>query len=581
MLTDDGVESMEKLLSVDNLFEAKNIQLVHHVNQALRAHTLYKRNVNYLVEESKVVIVDEHTGRKMPGRRWSDGLHQAIEAGRKASRSKKRPIGDARDGDVPELLPHVRQAVGHDPGTADTEAQELHQIYKLSTVSVIPTNKEIVRKDFPDLVYKNEAGKFRAVASDIEDCYKRGQPVLVGTVSVEKSGGRRELPQGQRGLPFNVLNAASTTSARHQIIAQAGRKSAITIATNMAGRGTDILLGGNHEAMAKDALQEEKDKLVAEAANAKAGEGDGGSDGSPYRGSTQPDFDEEKRFQELLVSFKAQCEAERQEVRFQLGRHGLKIVGSERHESRRIDNQLRGRAGRQGDPGSSRFYLSLQDDLLRIFGLDRMTGLMERLGLEEDVPIESPMVTRSIENAQKKVEGRNFDQRKNVLEYDDVMNQQRKTIYALRRQVLDGRYHPEPTEEQTKAGIVPEPVTESGDWTVESLTPEVRPRVIEMIEVIKQKVAERDDAIARGETPGDTRPGWRVLRAEVWRQFGTLLDVEKTYDKDRDALVEQCVSGVTASLIQQRERLYDLTHQRLTAVIDAVLDPEKVEDEWD
>ncbi len=571
MLTDDGVESMEKLLSVDNLFEAKNIQLVHHVNQALRAHTLYKRNVNYLVEESKVIIVDEHTGRKMPGRRWSDGLHQAIEAKEGVTvEEENQTLATVTFQNYFRMYAKLSGMTG----TADTEAQELHQIYKL-TVSVIPTNKEIIRKDFPDLVYKNEAGKFRAVASDIEDCYKRGQPVLVGTVSVEKSEVVANFLK-DKGLPFNVLNAK-----HHQreasIVAQAGRKSAITIATNMAGRGTDILLGGNHEAMAKDALNEEKDKLVDEASKARPADGDA-TDGGPYRGSSQPDFDEAKRFEELLAKFKSECEAERQVV---LAAGGLKIVGTERHESRRIDNQLRGRAGRQGDPGSSRFYLSLQDDLLRIFGLDRMTGLMERLGLEEDVPIESPMVTRSIENAQKKVEGRNFDQRKNVLEYDDVMNQQRKTIYALRRQVLDGRYHPEPTEDQVKAGIVPEPVTESGDWTVEALTPEVKPRVIEMIDVIQQKIAERDAALARGETVGDTRPGWRVLRAEVWRQFGTLLDVEKPYDKDKDALVELCVAGITASLIQQRERLYDLTHARLAGVIDEVLDPEKVEDEWD
>jgi preprotein translocase subunit SecA len=260
---------------------------------------------------------------------------------------------------------------------------------------------------------------------------------------------------------------------------------------------------------------------------------------------------------------------------------GLKIVGTERHESRRIDNQLRGRAGRQGDPGGSRFYLSLQDDLLRIFGLDRMTGLMERLGLEEDVPIESPMVSRSIENAQKKVEGRNFDSRKNLLEYDDVMNQQRKTIYALRRQVLEGRYVPEQTEDDRKQGIVHEPVTTSGDWTVESLTPEIEPKLGAMIDEIKKKVAERDEQVARGEQVGDDRAGWRVLRAEIWRQFGTLLDLEKTYDRPREELLAQCNQGVCASLIQQRERMYDLGHDRMAAVIEQVLSAEVPEDEWD
>ena len=570
MLTDDGVEKMEQLLSVENLFEAKNIQLVHHVNQALRAHTLYKRNVNYLVEEGKVVIVDEHTGRKMPGRRWSDGLHQAIEAKEGVTvEEENQTIATVTFQNYFRMYKKLSGMTG----TADTEAAEFHQIYKLH-VTVIPTNKPITRKDMSDLVYKNEAGKFRAVAKDIEDCHKRGQPVLVGTVSVEKSEVVANLLKAQ-GLPFNVLNAK-----HHQreasIVAQAGRKGAITIATNMAGRGTDILLGGNYEAMAKDALQEEKDKLAAEAAAAAPSPDD--ATGGPYRGSSQPDFDEDKRLKELTAQFKISCEAEKQEV---LAAGGLKIVGTERHESRRIDNQLRGRAGRQGDPGSSRFYLSLQDDLLRIFGLDRMAGLMERLGLEEDVPIESPMVTRSIENAQKKVEGRNFDQRKNVLEYDDVMDQQRKTIYALRRQVLDGRYHPEPTKEEAEAGIVPEPVKESGDWTVEGLTPQLEPKVAEMIKIIKEKVAERDAALARGENVGDTRPGWRVLRAEIWRQFGTLLELEKPYDGEEKELIAFCTAGIVASQIQQRERLYDLTHNRMAGVIDEVLDPEKVEDEWD
>src|SRR5262245_12864455 len=465
MLTDDGVEKMEKLLGVDNLYEATNIQLVHHVNQALRAHTLYKRNVNYLVQEGKVVIVDEHTGRTMPGRRWSDGLHQAIEA------KEGVPVEEENQTLATVTFQNyfrMYKKLAGMTGTADTEATEFHQIYKL-VVSVIPTNKTMVRKDLPDLVYKNEAGKFRAVVADIEDCHTRGQPVLVGTVSVEKSEVVANLLKA-KGLPFNVLNAK-----QHQreaiIVAQAGRKGAITISTNMAGRGTDIILGGNFEGLAKDALAEDKARLAPTVEGSQPVKPETGDASEPYRGSTEPAFDEDARYQELLARFKAQCDAEREEV---LAAGGLKIVGTERHESRRIDNQLRGRAGRQGDPGSSRFYLSLQDDLLRIFGLDRMTGLMERLGLEEDVPIESPMVTRSIENAQKKVEGRNFDQRKNVLEYDDVMNQQRKTIYSLRRQILEGRYHPEQTEEQQKEGVAAEPpVTESGDWTQETIRPDV------------------------------------------------------------------------------------------------------------
>ena len=570
LLTDDGVEAMERLLEVDNLYDASNILLVHHVTNALKAHTLYKRNVNYLVEDEKVVIIDEHTGRKMPGRRWSDGLHQAIEA--KEGVTVEEENQTLATVTFQNYFRMYKKLAGM-TGTADTEAAEFHQIYKLE-VTVIPTNKPIVRKDMPDLVYKNEAGKFRAVVQDIEDCHQRGQPVLVGTVSVEKSEVVANLLKA-KGIPFNVLNAK-----QHQreasIVAQAGRTGAVTIATNMAGRGTDILLGGNPDAMAKDALAEEKEKLATVDA---AQQVEGGADGAePYRGASTPAFDEDKRLAELVEQYKKECEEDKQKV---LKAGGLKIVGTERHESRRIDNQLRGRAGRQGDPGSSRFYLSLQDDLLRIFGLDRMTGLMERLGLEEDVPIESPMVTRSIEGAQKKVEGRNFDQRKNVLEYDDVMNQQRKTIYALRRQILDGRYHREPTEEEAAKGIVPDPVESSGDWTVAVLRPELEKQLGAMIDVILANVKKRDEAIERGETPNDTRPGWRILRAEIWRQFGSLLDLEKRYDKSRDELLEYCVASVAASQIQQRERLHDLADARMIAVIESVLSAEKNEDEWD
>jgi preprotein translocase subunit SecA len=569
MLTDDGVEKMEKLLGVDNLYEATNIQLVHHVNQALRAHTLYKRNVNYLVQEGKVVIVDEHTGRTMPGRRWSDGLHQAIEA--KEGVTVEEENQTLATVTFQNYFRMYKKLSGM-TGTADTEAAEFHQIYKLD-VRVIPTNKDMIRKDMPDLVYKNEAGKFRAVIADIEDCHQRGQPVLVGTISVEKSEVVANYLR-EKKLPFNVLNAKQH-AREASIVAQAGRKGAITISTNMAGRGTDIILGGNFEALAKDALTEEKAKLAETADAAKPAEG---GDGEPYRGSTEPAFDEEARLAELNEKFKAQCLAERDEV---VAAGGLKIIGTERHESRRIDNQLRGRSGRQGDPGASRFYLSLQDDLLRIFGLDRMTGLMERLGLEEDIPIESPMVTRSIEGAQKKVEGRNFDQRKNVLEYDDVMNQQRKTIYALRRQILEGRYHREPTEDEQKQGIEPEPVESSGDWTVESLTPEIKPLLESMIASVKEFVAEREKRIATGEAVQDMRPGWRILRFEVWRQFGRLLDTEKRFDGDKDELLEFAVGEVAASLIQQRERMYDLAHTKMASLIENILSAEVADDEWD
>jgi preprotein translocase subunit SecA len=580
MLTDDGVEKVEKLLGVDNLYESKNIQLVHHVHQALRAHTLYKRDVNYLVDNGKVVIISEDTGRAMPGRRWSDGLHQAIEAKEGVTvEEENQTLATVTFQNYFRLYKKLSGMTG----TADTEAAEFHQIYKLD-ILVIPTNKTMIRKDHPDLVYKNEAGKFRAVIDDIAECHERGQPVLVGTVSVEKSEVVAKLLR-DKGLPFNVLNAK-----QHQkeagIIAQAGRKGAITISTSMAGRGTDILLGGNPEWMAKEALAEERAKLATEASDAKPAqpvEADGdpegdGAGGGPYRGAVEPAFDEEARFKALLEQFKAQCDAEKQEV---IAQGGLKIIGTERHESRRIDNQLRGRAGRQGDPGASRFYLSLQDDLLRIFGLDRMTGLMERLGLEEDVPIESPMVTRSIEGAQKKVEGRNFDQRKNVLEYDDVMNQQRKTIYALRRQVLEGRYVPEQSEDDQKKGLPPpEPVTVSGDWTIPRLSEELRPKLTALVDVVIEKVKERDAEAAEGKQV-DTRPGWRILRAELWRQYGALLDLEQRYDGPRAELDDYVVTTIAASLVQQRERLYDLADARIGAIVEQFCDKEVPDDQWD
>ena len=566
-LTDDGVERIQGLLSVSNLYEAGNIQLVHHVNQALRAHTLYKRDVNYLVEEGKVVIIDEHTGRKMPGRRWSDGLHQAIEA--------KEGVNVEEENQTMATVTfqnyfRMYNKLSGMTGTADTEAPEFNEIYKLDVV-VIPTNKPLVRKDLPDLVYKNEAGKFRAVINEIEESHQLGQPVLVGTVSVEKSELMAKLLR-ERNLPFDVLNAK-----QHQreagVVAQAGRKGAITIATNMAGRGTDILLGGNAEFMAKEALAAEKAAVVPTA--------DGASDdGTPYRGSTVADFDEEKREKELIAEYKAKCDAERQEV---LAAGGLKIIGTERHESRRIDNQLRGRAGRQGDPGASRFYLSLQDDLLRIFGLDRMSGMMERLGLEDDVPIESGMVSKSIENAQKKVEGRNFDQRKNVLEYDDVMSQQRKTIYAMRRQVLEGRYHPELSDDDKKADVAPAVIKSSGNWSVETMIPDLKPELAKMIEQVQQSITARDAAIAAGEPAElrDPRPGWRILRAEIWRQYGALLDLEKPYGGETSALVDFATRGVCESLVQQRERLYDLSYQRLAAMVEEYCPMGTGDDDWD
>lgn len=396
-LTEDGVSTVEKLLNIDNLYEPQNIELLHHVNQALKAHALFKRDVDYVVKDGEVHIVDEFTGRLMPGRRWSDGLHQAVEA--------KEKVKIANENQTLASITfqnyfRMYEKLAGMTGTADTEAVEFNEIYKLE-VAVIPTNQPLQRQDRSDVIYKTEKEKYLAAIDDIVECHKKGQPVLVGTITIDTSEVLAALLK-KRGIPHHVLNAKQHEREAY-IVAQAGRKGAITIATNMAGRGTDIVLGGNPEMMAR-----------AEAASAD---------------------DPEARYQEIFAGFEERCKLEKQEV---LEAGGLYILGTERHESRRIDNQLRGRSGRQGDPGKSHFYLSLEDDLLRIFGSQRVAFVMEKLKIPEGEPIEHGIISKAIENAQKKVEAHNFDIRKHLLEYDDVMNRQREVIYAQRREVLAG-----------------------------------------------------------------------------------------------------------------------------------------------
>ncbi|MFQ5877052.1 MAG: preprotein translocase subunit SecA [Acidobacteriota bacterium] len=402
-LTDEGVEKAERALGVRNLYDLANMELNHAIQQALRAHALFKRDVDYMVRDGQVIIVDEFTGRLMPGRRWSDGLHQAIEA-----KEKVRVQQENQTLATITFQNYFRmyEKLAGMTGTADTEAVEFDKIYKLE-VMVIPTNKPLVRTEHPDVVYRTEREKFAAVVEEIEELNRRGQPVLVGTISIEKSEHLSGLLKKRR-IPHVVLNA-KYHEKEAEIVAQAGRLGAVTIATNMAGRGTDILLGGNPEFLARRAIQE--------------------------RGLDPVEAPRELR-EEMLERFREQT-AEEHDAVVALG--GLHILGTERHEARRIDNQLRGRAGRQGDPGSSRFYLSLEDDLMRIFGSDRISGLMQKLGMEEGVPIEHRMVTRAIERAQKQVEGRNFEIRKHLLEYDDVNNKQRTEIYRLRRELLEGK----------------------------------------------------------------------------------------------------------------------------------------------
>ncbi|MBN2317677.1 MAG: preprotein translocase subunit SecA [Acidobacteria bacterium] len=401
-LTEEGVEKTEKLLAVGNLYEPQNMDWVHHTYQALKAHILFKRDVDYMVKDHEVVIVDEFTGRLMPGRRYSDGLHQALEA--KENVKIERENQTLATVTFQNYFRMYKKLAGM-TGTAETEAEEFFKIYKLE-VNVIPTNKNLIRTEFSDVIYRTEREKYSAVVDEIKELNEKGQPILVGTISIEKSE-KLALLLKRQGIPHVVLNA-KYHAKEAEIVAQAGRKKAVTIATNMAGRGTDILLGGNPEFLTIQTLREK---------------------------NQDPASVPEEEYDRIFKHWVEVCSKEHDEV---VGMDGLHIIGTERHEARRIDNQLRGRSGRQGDPGSSRFYLSLEDDLMRIFASDRISGMMQSLGMEEGVPIESKLITRQIERAQKQVEGRNFEIRKHLLEYDDVMNKQREAIYAIRRDLLEG-----------------------------------------------------------------------------------------------------------------------------------------------
>ena len=434
ILTEHGVAKAEELLNIDNLYDASQIDTLHHLTQSLRAHSLFHRDTDYVVKDDQVIIVDEFTGRLMEGRRWSDGLHQAVEA--------KEGVKIERENQTLATVTFQNYFRMYDKlagmtGTADTEAIEFKKIYDLD-VTVVPTHKDMVRQDHADVVYKTEREKFEAVIDEIEECRETGQPVLVGTITIDKSERLSALLK-RRGVKHHVLNAKAH-GREAEIVAQAGRLGAVTISTNMAGRGTDIVLGGNAEALA-----------VAQI------------------GRRDP---EDPEFKEAIDKYAGTFREEREKV---LEAGGLHIVGTERHESRRIDNQLRGRSGRQGDPGSSRFFLSLEDDLLRIFGAERIQGLMTRLGMEEGEPIEHKMLTRAIQNAQTKVEGHNFDLRKHLLEYDDVMNKQREVIYHQRRDALSGEHLEEELDEMVQEvaqGVIDMVVDTdvvSGEWDWEAI----------------------------------------------------------------------------------------------------------------
>jgi preprotein translocase subunit SecA len=535
-LTDEGIDEAQRRLKVKNLYDPAHIEELHILQQCLRASTLYKRDVNYMVSDSgEVLIIDEFTGRVLSGRRWSDGLHQAVEAKEHVRvREENRTMATITFQNLFRLYKKLSGMTG----TAETEAEELHKIYKLEVLA-IPTNRGIQRKDYDDLVYKTEREKFKAVVEEIADSVERGQPSLVGTVSVEKSEAIASLLR-KRGIKHEVLNAKQHEREAF-IVAQAGRKGSVTVATNMAGRGTDIILGGNAEMLAKaEMILARKD---------------------PTSEENVAELDA------LIVQYKERCDKEREEV---VGAGGLHIIGTERHESRRIDNQLRGRAGRQGDPGSSRFYLSLEDDLMRIFAGERVQSIMDRLGMEEDVPIEHPWVTRSVENAQKKVEARNFDQRKNVLEYDDVMNQQRKAVYKLRKEVLLGTYTREVHADDSDAA----PTVSAREWDEATMK-----RLGEVLDAMMRHFPVPSGA--RAPSTLEEMEGFdpERLGMEVYHYFGARVDLAKLAG-DPKAGLKKLTEEVARSLQMQRERVLDLADEVIARDIEKHAPENTSRDEW-
>jgi preprotein translocase subunit SecA len=542
-----GPEDDGKVLKSKNLYDPVNLETLHILNKCLTAHTLYKRDVHYMVREGKVLIIDEFTGRVLVGRRWSDGLHQAVEAKENVRiQEENRTLATIT---FQNLFRLYKKLAGM-TGTADTEAAEFHSTYKLECV-VIPTNKPVIRTDYEDLVYKTEKEKFTAVINEIIEHHEAGQPILVGTTSVEKSAAISRILT-KKSIKHHVLNAKHHENEAY-IVAQAGRKGAITVSTNMAGRGTDIILGGNPEMLAK--LKFKENNRIPEA--------------------------EPEAFDKLVDELAKSCKAEGDEVR-EIG--GLYILGTERHESRRIDNQLRGRAGRQGDPGMSKFYLSLEDDLMRIFAGDRVKNLMERMGMPDDEPIEHPWVTKSVENAQKKVEERNFDIRKNLLEYDDVMSAQRKTIYEMRQAMLVGRYEPEIVDDDGKPtgqrrAIKPEPRIK------ELVTPDVGYLVgMFLADPIMPRDSEGNDRpITRKDFEKAKDPKLvelENLQREVYTRWGVKLEVEGREDEALD-IYDELADLVPQALTEQRERLLDLLDRIISAMVEESCPPRKPPEDWD
>jgi preprotein translocase subunit SecA len=550
-LTEAGIAKAERLLShrlqPGGLYDPVNMPLLHHVQQGLRAHTHYRRDVEYMIKDGQVVIVDEFTGRLMPGRRWSDGLHQAVEA--------KEGVKIERENQTLATITfqnYFRKygKLAGMTGTAETEAPEFNKIYKLD-VTVVPTNKPMRRLEEPDLVYRTAGEKYDAIVADIIEKQEQGRPVLVGTVSIEKSEKISTMLK-RKGIKHVVLNA-KYHAQEAEIVAQAGRKGAVTIATNMAGRGTDILLGGNPEYMARQQALNEEVAQKLEKGEERFVDDDEFvyfSHGDNYRVPRA-------EWERIAGHFKRQCEAEHDEV---VAVGGLHILGTERHEARRIDNQLRGRAGRQGDPGSSRFYLSLEDDLMRIFGSDRISGLMQRLGMEEGVPIEHGMVTRAIERAQKQVEAQNFAVRKHLLEYDDVMNKQREHVYTLRRQVLDGQVQITEAETGDTRDYLLATAQDLVDDRVELFLPKEGDRSSWDLDALRRELSELFalDDLDFSQVPFDGRPS--EIREALWQRVRT------KYESKEGLVPADILRRVERDLMLQivdtqwKDHLYSLDH---------------------
>ena len=617
-LTEEGVSKCERLLGLGNLYDPANMELIHHVYQGLRAHTLYTKDVDYVVKEGEVIIVDEFTGRQMPGRRWSDGLHQAVEA--------KEGVKIERENQTLATITfqnyfRMYKKLSGMTGTAETEAAEFEKIYKLDVVA-IPTNKTLIRHEYQDVVYRTEAEKFEAAVNGIiqEDgtktggirqYFESGQPVLVGSISIEKSEKIAELLR-KFGIPHQVLNAKQH-EREAKIIAQAGRKGAVTVSTNMAGRGTDILLGGNPEAMTREHFLKNKlaipyapagaviganganNETPAEAENggaagagAIAAQSGGGASGSAAATLAAPAasvpmvlFQQEGRifqvpadqWKPVYDQFAEQCKTEHDEV---IAMGGLHILGTERHEARRIDNQLRGRAGRQGDPGASRFFLSLEDDLLRIFGGEKVKAMMHWLGMTEGVPIESKLISKRIENAQKAVEAQNFEARKHLLEYDDVMNKQRETVYSLRRGVLEGADQKEYILE--RADSIAMDLAEKycpreinpGQWNVTQFSNEILNQFgmdakavgIDFLRVNHDEVVNTllDRMHARYEEK-EQLFGAQVLR---WLERRILLDIVDTQWKDHLLTLDHLKEGIGLRGYGQKDPLVEFKREAFT-----------------